>query len=175
VNAGTDPGETAVAVGLVDRTVLPVSEPVPAGPPPVEPADDLVAGTRALLLRARALIAAGWVQDAFYLVRGRRGELRPVSPFGLLLLTRADVVGACLVGAVSHASAPVSRRDRRGQAALAVDVLWEALAGAPVEETHPTARPGRVRELARWNDEPGRTREDVVGLLDRALDRPSLR
>ena len=26
----------------------------------------------------------------------------------------------------------------------------------------------RMRELARWNDEPGRTRDDVVAVLDRA-------
>jgi len=137
-------------------------------------------GARAVLERARALIAEGWVQDAFYVVRGRNGESRPVSPFGLLLLTRTDVVGACLVGAVAHASGSVDRRDRRGQAALAVDTLWHTLAedstydrmpGVPADAVHPAARAARVRELARWNDEPTRRREDVLGLLDRAVSR----
>ena len=137
-------------------------------------------GARIVLERARALIAQGWVQDAFYVVRGRNGESRPVSPFGLLLLTRTDVVGACLVGAVAHASGSVDRRDRRGQAALAVDTLWHTLAEdpsyervptAPYDAVHPAARAARVRELARWNDEPTRTRDEVLGLVDRAVSR----
>ena len=140
-------------------------------------------GARAVLERARALIAQGWVQDAFYVVRGRNGDRRPVSPFGLLLLTRTDVVGACLVGAVAHASGSVDRRDRRGQAALAVDSLWHTLAEdpsyervptAPFDAVHPAARAARVRELARWNDEPARTRDDVLGLVDRAVSRTIL-
>ena len=140
-------------------------------------------GARAVLEQARALIAQGWVQDAFYVVRGRNGERRPVSPFGLLLLTRTDVVGACLVGAVAHASGSVDRRDRRGQAALAVDSLWHTLAEdpsyervptAPFDAVHPAARAARVRELARWNDEPARTRDDVLGLVDRAVSRTIL-
>lgn len=140
-------------------------------------------GARAVLERARALIAQGWVQDAFYVVRGRNGESRPVSPFGLLLLTRTDVVGACLVGAVAHASGSVDRHDRRGQAALAVDTLWHTLAEdpsyervptTPYDAVHPAARAARVRELARWNDEPTRTRDDVLGLVDRAVSRTIL-
>lgn len=149
-----------------------------AGPPPA-PAAELdrvrrLEGTTALLERARALVAAGWVQDSFYVVRGRTGETRPVSPFGLLLLSRADVVGACLVGAVAHASSTVDRSDRRGQAALAVDTLWETLTDATGSDPHPGARAARVRELARWNDEPGRSRDDVLGLLDRAVSRTIL-
>jgi hypothetical protein len=140
-------------------------------------------GARAVLERARALIAQGWVQDAFYIVRGRNGESRPVSPFGLLLLTRTDVVGACLVGAVAHASGSIDRRERRGQAALAVDTLWHTLAEdpsyervptAPYDAVHPAARAARVRELARWNDEPARTRDQVLGLVDRAVSRTIL-
>ena len=140
-------------------------------------------GAQAVLERARALIAQGWVQDAFYIVRGRNGESRPVSPFGLLLLTRTDVVGACLVGAVAHASGSIDRRERRGQAALAVDTLWHTLAEdpsyerlptAPYDAVHPAARAARVRELARWNDEPARTQDEVLGLVDRAVSRTIL-
>jgi hypothetical protein len=140
-------------------------------------------GARVVLERARTLIAQGWVQDAFYVVRGRNGESRPVSPFGLLLLTRTDVVGACLVGAVAHASGSIDRRERRGHAALAVDTLWHTLAEdpsyervptAPYDAVHPAARAARVRELARWNDEPARTRDEVLGLVDRAVSRTIL-
>lgn len=132
-------------------------------------------GTTALLERARALVAEGWVQDSFYVVRGRTGETRAVSPFGLLLLTRSDVVGACLIGAVAHASSAVDRSDRRGQAALAVDTLWQALTDGPdPSDPHPGARAARVRELAQWNDEPARCRDDVLGLLDRAVSRTIL-
>ena len=140
-------------------------------------------GARMVLERAHDLIAQGWVQDAFYVVRGRNGETRPVSPFGLLLLTRTDVVGACLVGAVAHASGSVDRRERRGQAALAVDTLWQTLSedpsyervpSTPYDAVHPAARAARVRELARWNDESTRTRDDVLGLVDRAVSRTIL-
>jgi hypothetical protein len=132
-------------------------------------------GTTALLERARALVAEGWVQDSFYVVRARNGETRPVSPFGLLLLSRSDVVGACLVGAVAHASSAVDRHDRRGQAALAVDTLWQALTDeTDPSDPHPGARAARVRELARWNDEPTRCHDDVLGLLDRAVSRTIL-
>lgn len=183
-----------MAVGLVDRssrtdTSTPVM-PVPATESPetrrrwgglLPPRRDAqlerirqLEGARAVLERARALVAQGWVQDAFYVVRGRNGEARPVSPFGLLLLTRSDVVGACLVGAVAHASGSLERRDRRGPAALAVDTLWQTLAQdivpiSPADSVHPAARAARVRELAQWNDEPTRTREDVLGLFDRAV------
>jgi hypothetical protein len=188
-----------MAVGLVDRTDTQASA-ADATNAPVVPApatrkwwDRLLPargdtelerirqleGARAVLERARALITEGWVQDAFYVVRGRNGENRPVSPFGLLLLTRSDVVGACLVGAVAHASSSIDRRERRGHAAVAIDTLWQTLAedtepSTLAEAVHPAARAVRVRELARWNDEPGRSRDDVIGLLDRAVSRTIL-
>jgi hypothetical protein len=88
------------------------------------------------------------------------------------------VVGACLVGAVAHASSGVDRPDRRAQAALAIDTLWQTLTDRtdPSEsaDPHPVARAARVRELAGWNDEPGRCRDDVLGLLDRAVSRTIL-
>jgi hypothetical protein len=167
------PGSLALE-HLASGSLVPDRLPAPAagGDPGAE--QRRVEGTRVLLEQARALVADGWVQDAFYMVRGRHGETRPVSPFGLLLLSRADVVGACLVGAVAHASAAVDRRERRGRAALAVDTLWEVLRQDPAERAdtaHPAARAARVRELARWNDEPGRSRQEVVDLLDRAISR----
>jgi len=92
------------------------------------------------------------------------------------------VVGACLVGAVAHASADLDRRSRRGPAAAAVDALWAELvewhgrppADAFYDYAHPGARAARVRDLARWNDEPKRSRGDVLNLVDRAVSRTIL-
>ena len=175
-----------MAVGLVDRPVqrdpqVPRPRRTLRSLLPARPDAELerlrrLEGAQALLEQARGLIADGWVQDSFYVVRDRRGQTRPVSPFGLLLLRRTDVVGACLVGAIAHASAAIDRRERRGQAALAVDTLWETLGlgPGPVETAYPAARAARVRDLARWNDEPTRSRQDVLDLLDRAVSRTIL-
>jgi hypothetical protein len=188
-----------MSVDIVDR---PVATPAPAEAPerrglrarlaglfrrpdPAELERERVlrlAEARALLERAREVVAAGWAQDAFYVVRDPQGRLRPVSPFGLLLLSRADVAGACLVGAVAHASAGADRRDRRGPAALAVDTLWDTLGeqagrwglSPAAHAPHPAARASRVRDLAHWNDEPQRTRQDVLDLIDRAVSRTIL-
>ena len=138
---------------------------------------------RSMLERAHALISACWVQDAFYVVRDSRGGVRPVSPLGLLLTSREDVAGACLVGAIAHASSTVDRSERRGPAATAVDMLWSELADRHPDavtgpglmptwdDPHPGARAARVRDLARWNDDPRRSRDDVLGLLDAAVSR----
>lgn len=138
---------------------------------------------RAMLEQAHATIAECWVQDAFYVVRDAEGDLRPVSPFGLLMMSRRDVAGACLVGAVAHASSTVDRRDRRGPAAIAVDTLWaelaerqpDAVTGSGVlplwEDPHPGARAARVRDLARWNDDSRRDKDEVLSLLDGAVSR----
>ena len=39
---------------------------------------------------------------------------------------------------------------------------------------HPAARAARVRDLAQWNDEPQRTRQEVLELIDRAVSRTIL-
>ena len=44
----------------------------------------------------------------------------------------------------------------------------------PARVLHPTVRVARMRELVRWNDAAGRTREDVLALLDRAISRSIL-
>jgi hypothetical protein len=188
-----------MSVGIVDR---PVATEAPEGGlrgrlaalrrrlrvPAPDPADaerdrmQRLAEARAVLERAREVVAHGWVQDAFYVVHDPQGRLRPVSPFGLLVLSRTDVAGACLVGAVAHASAEVDRRQRRGPAALAVDMLWDTLGEqgghwhlpSAAEVSHPAARAARVRDLARWNDEPQRSRQDVLELIDRAVSRTIL-
>lgn len=199
-----------MAVAVADRPALAPTRPAPPAPPSAPPPAprrtrlrdrlaaafavpdraererqrlDRLAEAGAMLARARATVAACWVQDAFYVVRDQRGELRPVSPFGLLMLSRRDVAGACLVGAVAHASSTVDKRERRGPAAVAVDSLWSELAARHPDEVtgsgmlpgwddpHPGARAVRVRDLARWNDDPHRTKDEVLSLLDGAVAR----
>jgi hypothetical protein len=178
--ASDAPGEAQVRRGLRARLTGLFRK-----PDPVELERERVlrlSEARALLERAREVVAAGWVQDAFYVVRDPQGRLRPVSPFGLLMLSHADVAGACLVGAVAHASSGFGRQDRRGPAALAVDTLWDTLgeqAGRwdpqpAAQAPHPAARASRVRDLAQWNDEPQRTRQDVLDLIDRSVSRTIL-
>ena len=55
----------------------------------------------------------------------------------------------------------------------ALAFLWDAVHGdtrfrAAGRAAPHTVHVARMRELARWNDEPGRTRADVVAALDRA-------
>ena len=134
---------------------------------------DRPAEVLAVLQQARAIVEAGWVQSHW------------TSPTD-------DGVRACLVGAVALAV-----RDRDPWADLAVNTgpalafVWDAVFGSnrsghdastphSVRGGRPAPEPAagrsaphqvrvqRMRELARWNDEAGRTRDDVVTALDRA-------
>jgi hypothetical protein len=135
---------------------------------------------RAVLEDARSLIERGWLQHGWYLVE------RP-PPRSLLARMRQvdhtpgidDVRQACLVAAVAVAAHGGGRPDVLADAGPAVDLLWDALwedrgqAGpaAGGRAAAPPVRIARMRELVRWNDVAGRTREEVLGLLDRAISR----
>lgn len=81
----------------------------------------------------------------------------------------------CLVGAVLRAAWWYS--DRPEHAAPALDALWNGLQCSrglgppePVQRVcAPAVRQARVRELTSWNDHPGRTRQEVLDLLDLTL------
>ena len=117
----------------------------------------------AVLVGARSVLEQGWLQNAERVVRTDDGRLRPRG--------RGVVVSACLVGAVVEAG---RRYDHDPTASgPALDALWLAL----YEESSPDAvgrvpspivRNLRARDLARWNDAPERTVDDVLGLVDRA-------
>lgn len=115
---------------------------------------------------ADAVLARGWVQDAWFHVRQRSGRVRAVGPLELHLLQTGPVVGACLVGSVVEAVGGHGQA-RSAVTARTLDTLWDALQqhlGQPA-----TARGGapaeRVRELARWNDASGRTGPQVRALV----------
>ena len=123
----------------------------------------------AVLQGTSAVLRRGWLQHAEREVRAPDGRLAPRGP-GELLRT-------CLVAAVVEAA---HRHDDDPSAVgPALDALWLALQerrGAREREAvGPVPPPGvrdlRARDLARWNDAPGRSHEDVLGLVDQAARR----
>jgi len=123
----------------------------------------------AVLEDARAVVADGWLQNRWYTtVDGGASTGDP-----------PEITSACVVGAVVHATRAHDPTAGLMEAGLALDVLWDAL-----QESRGLGGPGvagravpaeirrtRMRELTRWNDRPGRTREDVLDLLDLAVTR----
>jgi hypothetical protein len=127
---------------------------------------------------ARAVIAQGWIQDQWF-------ARRPPAPSGLRPQSArpsdglGEVAAACLVGAVVHAAEQSGSGDQLVKAGPALDYLWDAwqesrgLGGTGVAgwAAPRELRMARVRDLTRWNDQPGRTREEVLGLVDLAASR----
>jgi hypothetical protein len=132
-----------------------------------------------VLGEARALIERGWVQDNWYALRQvDSGASRTVSS-AVASIPGTEVSGACLVAAVVHATRAGDPAAGMVEAGPALDILWDAwqesrgpngpgIAGRAVPRE---VRAARVRDLTRWNDRPGRTREDVLRLIDVATTR----
>jgi hypothetical protein len=146
---------------------------------PAQPAPfryDRPADVLAVLQHARAIVEAGWVQNRW--IATRPAPDVQGSPAGAGTDdagTGGGAVSACVVAAVALA---VRARDPRADLAVAtgpaVAAVWDAVdAGRGARRASGRAAPHavrvtRMRELARWNDEHGRTRSDVVAALDRA-------
>jgi hypothetical protein len=131
---------------------------------PRPPGHDRPAEFLAVLQHALTVVEAGWVQN--------RWTVPAASPTGTAGDGTADgPVRACLVGAVALA---VRARDPRADLAVATgpalayvgDAVFGGRAAGRSAPHH--VRVQRMRELARWNDERGRTRADVVTALDKA-------
>jgi hypothetical protein len=133
---------------------------------------DRPAEVLAVLQHARSIVEAGWVQNRW--TAPQRTATDPVGSADVSVDGPAGTEQACVVAAVAIA---VRARDPRADLAVAtgpaLGYLWDAV--------HPGAHRGaagraaphhvlvaRMRELARWNDERGRTRDDVAAALDRA-------
>jgi hypothetical protein len=128
-------------------------------------------GLRTLVLAARDLVRAGWLQGAWAAYPAEEGGTRLVVSSRDLAPGLDEPVGLCLVGAlVSAGGGPAAARQQPVQRAL--DLSWHALHGDPVAPVRwcpsPPERAAHVRELTRWNDTAGRTAADVVALLDSA-------
>lgn len=133
--------------------------------------------TRVVLETARAVVERGWLQDGWYRTAPRSVWQQLFGP----LPTPDELEGACVVAAVAvsaHAGGSFTRIDR--DSGPSIDRLWDALQehrGRPADgpgAVAPIVRRARMRELVRWNDAPGRTREEVLGVIDRAISRTIL-
>jgi len=121
----------------------------------------------AVLEAARDHVEAGWVQNRWTVsaAPGRTSAAGDGSD---------GSVRACVVAAVALA---VRARNPRADLALdtgpALAYVWDEVFGGHVagRSAPHDVRVARMRELARWNDERGRTRDDVVTALDRAAAR----
>ena len=135
-----------------------------------------------VLETARTLVERGWLQHGWY-------RAQPPPPLPLLARLRLaqrtpavdEVSAACLVAAVAlaaHGGGP--RPDVVGDAGPTLDVVWKTMqagrSGTEVSDRvpPPAVRAARMRDLVRWNDAPGRTRQDVLDLLDRSISRTFL-
>jgi hypothetical protein len=128
-------------------------------------------GLHALVLAARDLVRAGWLQNAWAAFPAEDGGTRLVVSSHDLAPGQDEPVGLCLVGAlVSAGGGPAAAREQPVQRAL--DLTWHALHGDPAAPVRwcpsPPERAAHVRDLTRWNDQNGRTAAEVVALLDSA-------
>jgi hypothetical protein len=122
---------------------------------------------RALLEQAADVVGAGWVQGAWFAVATSGGK-HAVTAYELPMMVDRPVTGACLVGSVVQAAGgPATVGSQLVQRTL--DVTWHALREDPDRPVRwcpgPRMRMMGVLELTRWNDAPGRTQGEVVGLL----------
>ena len=121
----------------------------------------------AVLDGAAAVLHRGWLQHAEREVRTADGRLTARGP--------GELVRSCLVAAVVEAAR--WHDDDPSTPGPALDALWLALQGpraggdavGPVPA--PAVRQIRARELARWNDAPDRTQDDVLALVQLAARR----
>ena len=128
-------------------------------------------GQLAVLEGARAELEAGWVQGGWWSVTSADGGQRLAT--GDAGGSPAHVDGACLVGALARAGSSPDV----GRAVDAVyDALWASRGQAPQPGPGglppvpaPEIRQARVRTLTQWNDQAGRTREEVLAMVDRAI------
>jgi hypothetical protein len=136
---------------------------------------------RDTLEQARVVLEQqGWTSGAWFTVRQPSGEPRPASTaeaFGLRD-PRHAVLGACLVGTLVRLADDPDSAPSVSDVWGCVDELYEAMHEAMGHDSFP---PGRVyahqqrqahlQALTAWNDAPGRTREQVLDLVDRAIAR----
>jgi hypothetical protein len=153
---------------------------------------ELVLGQRSRLLAvleaARAELDAGWVQGGWWATSSSDGSARLVTGYAAAGGHPDHVDGVCLVGALVRAG---SRRagsevtgpgvaEARSDVGRAVDAVYDSLwasrgqPGAPAPGVLPPVPPpdvrlARVRTLTQWNDQAGRTRAEVLAVVDRAI------
>lgn len=138
--------------------------------------------TRLLLEQTREVVAdGGWCGGgSWFVLRQPDGSTRPATleeSFALRSPT-APVAGACLVGIMIRLADDPDLVPTVDDVWRATDELYEAMQERCGHESLPPGRAyplserrGRLRGLTAWNDEPQRTRADVLDLIDRAITR----
>jgi hypothetical protein len=133
----------------------------------------------ALLEEARTDVSAGWVQGGWWATRTPDGRPAVLTGLAAGAAARGPVSAACLVGALIRAGSGPGGDSEAGRAIDAVyDALWEPQ-GQPAATPGPgllmvsssPVRQARVQTLTRWNDAAGRTGDEVLAVLDRAIAR----
>jgi len=128
----------------------------------------------AVLVGARSLVARGWLQGGWYVMEAPDGRRRFVGAGSLTRRSFGEIQQSCLVGAVVEAAR--WHTAEKGAAGPAIDTLWRQLGELcgrlqPVDPLTPTpvVRSRQVGDLTTWNDDPARSRDDVLRLLDAAI------
>jgi hypothetical protein len=140
-----------------------------------------LARERYALEQARVvLLQDGWTSGGWFTIRRPSGEVRIAGGyegFGLLG-PQASVVNACLVGTLLRMAEDPDQVPTVSDVWGCVDELYEAMhehighVSFPPGRAYPMSeRRVRLRALTTWNDECGRTRDDVVDVVDRAISR----
>jgi len=145
--------------------------------PPHELQQAVLERMLALLESARAEVSAGWVQGGWWTTSAGGNRQALVRRLGDGPSDPHAVGAVCLVGALIRAGSRQGRDPEVGRAIDAVyDALWEsrgqpaATPGrGPIMVSSPQVRLAKVQWLTRWNDAPGRSTEEVLDILDRAI------
>jgi len=127
-----------------------------------------------------ALSEQGWTSGAWFSVQDDAGETRLASTAEAFALRdpRREVQGACLVGTMLRLAEDPDTVASVEDVWGCVDELYEAMheqaghASFPPGRLYPhVQRRSHLRGLTAWNDTPGRSREQVLDLVDRAIAR----
>jgi hypothetical protein len=126
---------------------------------------------RDLLAAARQVVAAGWVQDAWFVCDDEHGRHHRVDLVQARRMENAPVARACLIGAILHANGGVATVDTQ-LVQRTFDLTWHTLHRRDDEPVRwcpaPPLRAQQLRDLIQWNDRSGRSRTDVQELLSSA-------
>jgi len=147
--------------------------------PPPEVQHTALERLLALLEAARAEVSAGWVQDGWWTSPADGGQQILVTGVAAGLSAPATASAVCLAGALIRAGAGQGSGSEAGRAIDVVyDALWESRnqsAATPgpgvLAVSSPPVRQAKLQTLTRWNDAQGRTSDEVLAILDRAIGR----
>jgi hypothetical protein len=144
----------------------------------------------AVLEGARTELEAGWIQGGWWAVGSPDDGRRLVTGLEAGLAAAGGrperIDGVCLVGALVRVGAGSTGRSTGGDGEAsgtgrAVDAVYEALRASRSQETAtppaaalppvppPAVRLARVRTITQWNDRPGRTKAEVLTVIDHAI------